>query len=533
MRGRFFPQATTPDNPQNNTISSPTEDEEASSASSSSNTESDNPQAPVSIPRTKSQTRRPGIVTTSARTPKSTVKPSKKANHIMRQLPKFYQSGDPYCLDPKVWDQIAKDMQTSSSTYPAQFGDQLSSITARCHQYKAHEWSQWGHTLSLIYLKGTLPEPFYTEYSKLIEGITQCAALELNNRHIDQIQNTMANFIEHYEEHYYQFKWSRLSAMRSTIHMLSHVADGIKWAGPMYVYSQWTMERFCGTSGRMAKSKVQANRNMSLTLLKQEIRNHIPYVIRWDRVDPQSYTNGSSNDTDDAGELWDRCVQYLDKEHNPQPPRPKRQDETNPRLRGPSHRYSLPSSDHKKLIQYFKKFKITVDHSDSDTDSDPPMSRGDVEPTNVNIRKIPTTVLSWGACETQDGLIARPFTQKRHRNTTRDASFVRFRTSEELVDIGGPKLVYNHHFGQLLRLISIHFGGNNHALAYVTRFRTQYEHPGLQVQCTPHTWLTNVIIIPVEDIMELCGVLHKTDGSQYFCANGTAIHHFDSSDSDD
>lgn len=89
---------------------------------------------------------------------------------------------------------------------------------------------------------------------------------------------------------------------------------------------------------------------------------------------------------------------------------------------------------------------------------------------------------------------------------------------------------YTFRFAQILRLISLDFAGHTHALAYVTQFQTETEDPGLQKRCTPHGSGTKVVIVRVEDITELCGVLHKTDGSQYFCANGTAIHHFDDSD---
>lgn len=308
MRGKFFPitppatsnELTDPDpkildsispkpgvnsgkkpHPKRSTNNILSDEDEESSSQSSSDSSSENdvdPEPPRRAPVPRRQRKTPGIITSGAATNRKSkaTKPIRKDPQPNARRPaKFIQTDDPYCIGPKVWEQIGKDMENSKPTYPAQFGDPLSSITARCHQYKAHEWSQWAHTLSLIYLKGILPEPYYSEYCKLIEALTQCAAAEIHDKHIDDIRGiyftpppqhtklgiylltlillpeTMAKFIEHYELHYYRFKWSRLSAMRSTIHMLSHVADGIQWAGPMYVYSQWTMERFCGTAGRM------------------------------------------------------------------------------------------------------------------------------------------------------------------------------------------------------------------------------------------------------------------------------------------
>ena len=63
------------------------------------------------------------------------------------------------------------------------------------------------------------------------------------------------------------------------MHQLLHVADGLKWLGPMHVYSQWGMERMCGMITRTAKSRVAANRNMELTLLLTEQKHMLGYVL--------------------------------------------------------------------------------------------------------------------------------------------------------------------------------------------------------------------------------------------------------------
>lgn len=275
---------------------------------------------------------------------------------------------------------------------------------------------------------------------------------------------------------------------------------------------------------------------MSLTLLKHEIRNHLSYVIQWDTVDPRSFTHIDSDDTNDPCELWTKCIQYLDRELNPEGPPPPPKKEQIPHLRGPSHRISLTLGDHRKLTQYFRKFALTVDQSDSDSGhSDAPIT--DNHNPHVNIRKIPSTVLLWRACETQDGLIARPLEQKSHRNNTRDASHILFRVSNDTSDITGQNpaqdTTFFYHFGQLLRLVLVRFAGHTHALAFIKEFKTESQDPGLHKRCTPHAQGTKTTIVPVSDIMELSGVLQKQDGSHYFCTNGTAIHHFNySSDSE-
>ncbi|KAF8537965.1 hypothetical protein BDD12DRAFT_806510 [Trichophaea hybrida] len=52
----------------------------------------------------------------------------------------------------------------------------------------------------------------------------------------------------------------------------------LKWLGPMWVYSQWGMERLCGMHVLWARNRFWANRNIEVNLLLQEWRNAIPVL---------------------------------------------------------------------------------------------------------------------------------------------------------------------------------------------------------------------------------------------------------------
>src|SRR5205809_7559291 len=73
--------------------------------------------------------------------------------------------------------------------------------------------------------------------------------------------------------------------------------------GPPRNYSQWTMERVCGLLGSKVMSRSQANRNLSLAILKGQQLYYIslylgnPFHIDGD--DSESDSN-SDSDTDDS-----------------------------------------------------------------------------------------------------------------------------------------------------------------------------------------------------------------------------------------
>lgn len=95
------------------------------------------------------------------------------------------------------------------------------------------------------------------------------------------------------------------------MHQLLHVADGLKWLGPMHVYSQWGMERMCGMITRTAKSRVAANRNMELTLLLTEQKHMLGYVLnKADWPIREHYKTGQGNQ--DSSESDDTPVNDIE-----------------------------------------------------------------------------------------------------------------------------------------------------------------------------------------------------------------------------
>ena len=93
------------------------------------------------------------------------------------------------------------------------------------------------------------------------------------------------------------------------MHQLLHVADGLKWLGPMHVYSQWEMERMCGMITRTAKSRVDANRNMEITLLLTEQKHMLGYVLN--EIDWPTKEDYDS-DEDSSDEEPDNAVEGID-----------------------------------------------------------------------------------------------------------------------------------------------------------------------------------------------------------------------------
>lgn len=94
-----------------------------------------------------------------------------------------------------------------------------------------------------------------------------------------KVRDNINQFLRHYERDYYKHDYERLSFCLPVFHYIAHVADALLDIGPQYVYTQWCVERACGTLSRGCKSRAEANRNISLNILRMESYNHLVYTI--------------------------------------------------------------------------------------------------------------------------------------------------------------------------------------------------------------------------------------------------------------
>ncbi|KAA8910226.1 hypothetical protein FN846DRAFT_905085 [Sphaerosporella brunnea] len=120
----------------------------------------------------------------------------------------------------------------------------------------------------------------------------------LSDADIEKVEDAFCRFLEYYENTFYCLKWSQLPACLPVFHQLAHVADALRWIGPMPIYAQWGMERMCGILTRTAKSRVNANRNMELTLEMTEQKNMLGLVLHPDDWAPAAVPDNDVADAD-------------------------------------------------------------------------------------------------------------------------------------------------------------------------------------------------------------------------------------------
>jgi hypothetical protein len=188
------------------------------------------------------------------------------------QQTKVKPSGEPYCIRVDNWMHINNDI--SLMVHPTAFGDRIRGIA---DFRKANEWKTWAQVISPILLKGRLPDPFYSEWIKLVYAMTLATDYSVSQEDIQLVRESMISFVNHYHDLYYRYQNNRLPACRAVFHALLHVADCMEWVGPMWSYSQWVVERMFSLWTPKVKQRATASRNLSLAMLRSSWVSNLGY----------------------------------------------------------------------------------------------------------------------------------------------------------------------------------------------------------------------------------------------------------------
>lgn len=162
------------------------------------------------------------------------------------KAPKVISTSDPYNISLHDLERTSEDIASSFATFPALFGPLLRNFLEYINMMKAAEWQLFTFVLGPVYLKGLLPDEDYEEFISLVEAIQLSCDYTLKKEDFSEMDARIERFSRYYESRYYRMEWGRLKACLPVFHQILHVPQALRWAGPMYVYSQWAMERFCG-----------------------------------------------------------------------------------------------------------------------------------------------------------------------------------------------------------------------------------------------------------------------------------------------
>ncbi|KAF9486092.1 hypothetical protein BDN70DRAFT_846549 [Pholiota conissans] len=166
------------------------------------------------------------------------------------------------CLTGDVWIEHGQRVADTMPYLPGSFDRPPRNPADKINSgYKAWEYLTWIYGLGPALLHGILPDKYWKNYCKLVRGIRLIHQRSVRIEELHEAHQLLVEFVEEFEELYYQRKESRIHFCRQSVHALLHIVPEIIRLGPGVYYTQWTMERTIGNLGEEIKqhSKVYAN----------------------------------------------------------------------------------------------------------------------------------------------------------------------------------------------------------------------------------------------------------------------------------
>jgi hypothetical protein len=145
--------------------------------------------------------------------------------------------------------------------------------------YKAWEFLLYLYGLGPGLLYDVLPDPYYSNYCKLVFGIR---LMNQHNISLDNVRDAnlaLASFAQEYEIIYCQRLSTRIHFVRPCIHSVVHLPREVLRLGPPVCSSQWTLERTIGNLGEEIKQPSNPFANLSQRGIRRARVNALKALI--------------------------------------------------------------------------------------------------------------------------------------------------------------------------------------------------------------------------------------------------------------
>ncbi|KAF7298334.1 hypothetical protein MKEN_01358000 [Mycena kentingensis (nom. inval.)] len=204
-----------------------------------------------------------------------------------------------YTLSAAVWEAVCALGASAGDTIPSAYGSRVPNLSKDRSNVSAEMWGFWTQYLGPSLLRRRFrQQKYYTHFLELVRLLNICLQIEgVTDDDIDEIRAGFIKWVKDYEKMYYQYKPDRLPICPLTIHALLHIADSIKFCGPVSVYWAFAMERFCGTLTPAIRSRRHPWASLDRHILEVAQLTQIKMV--YNVVEELDLEGDSDDDADD------------------------------------------------------------------------------------------------------------------------------------------------------------------------------------------------------------------------------------------
>lgn len=154
-------------------------------------------------------------------------------------------------LTGNVWLDHGKLVASSTKHFPPTFHRPPRNPAEKISSgYKATEFLLYLFGLGPGVFRTILPDKYWRNFCKLVRGVRIIMQRKISGTQAQEAHSFLVQFVEEYENMYYQRRVDRLHFTRPSLHSLLHTGPEIPRVGNGCLTSQFTMERTIGDLGR-------------------------------------------------------------------------------------------------------------------------------------------------------------------------------------------------------------------------------------------------------------------------------------------
>ena len=180
------------------------------------------------------------------------------------KAPDTRESWEWYVLHGETWTTHGKQVANATSFLPGSFDHPPCNPAEKISSgYKAWEYLMYVFAMGPAIFHCILPNKYWEHFCKLVAAIRIMHQHEITTVQLCTAHVMLVEFVQEFEDLYYQCKPEQLHFHCQSIHALLHLTREAIRLGPQVYYTQWTMERSIGNLGKEIKQPSNPYKNLS------------------------------------------------------------------------------------------------------------------------------------------------------------------------------------------------------------------------------------------------------------------------------
>ena len=152
--------------------------------------------------------------------------------------------------------------------------------------YKATEYFHYLFGLGPGFFRAILPTKYWKNYCKLVHGVRVLVQRRVLGARLREAHSHLVQFVEEFENLYYQRRVDRMHFCRPCIHTLLHTCPEVMRVGPGAYSTQFTMERTIGDLGQEIRQPSNPFANLARRALRRSQVNALKSI--YPNLDPKA-----------------------------------------------------------------------------------------------------------------------------------------------------------------------------------------------------------------------------------------------------